>query len=223
MKPQLSITLFFLVLFFIPGPVWTLTDDQATLDAVQKQYEATRTFQARFIQSSFVKMMNQTQKSEGSVQIKKPGKMKWVYKAPDPQILVSNEKTLWLYVPDEQQVTVMPMDNVYSTNTPALFLAGKGKLAEAFDVVQVIRQPDQTLVVLAPKEEDHSLDRLVLYVDPSNYQILGSSVYDKLGNKTEIRFKNIEVNVEIPEDTFRFKVPEGVELLDYTSTPQTNH
>jgi outer membrane lipoprotein-sorting protein len=41
-------------------------------------------------------------------------------------------------------------------------------------------------------------------------------VYDKLGNKTEIRFSNIKTNREIPETTFQFQAPTNVEVLDYT-------
>ena len=49
-------------------------------------------------------MINQVQETRGEVQIKKPGKMKWVYNSPDPQILVSNEKTLWLYAPQAERI-----------------------------------------------------------------------------------------------------------------------
>ena len=165
-------------------------------------------------------MMNRTQESKGTVIIKKPGKMKWVYRAPDPQVLVSNNQTLWLYIPEEEQVTKIPVDSIYSSNTPALFLAGKGKLTDAFNVAQVIWEEDQIAVVLVPKEEDHSLARLVLYADNKTYQITGSTVYDKLGNKSEIRFSKIRINEEIPEETFSFKIPAGVEVLDYTPGPQ---
>jgi len=193
------------------------SEEQEALDAIQKQYESVSTFTAKFRQKSYVKMMNQALETKGRVQIKKPGKMKWVYNAPDPQVLVSNNKVLWLYVPNEQQVTKVPIDSIYSSNTPALFLAGKGKLSDSFNVVKVSRENNSIVVVLIPIEEDNSLDRLVLFADNKNYQITGSSVYDKLGNKTEIQFSDIRVNVKIPESTFRFKIPQDVELLDYTA------
>jgi len=163
--------------------------------------------------------MNQTQQAMGQVLIQKPGKMRWVYTAPDPQILVSDQKTLWLYVPEDEQVTKVPVESIYSSNTPALFLAGRGKLTEIFNVLQIMEEGNEITVVLGPKNEDQSLDRLVLYVDNKNYQITGSTVYDKLGNRTDIRFKNIVVNVDIPAEKFQFNIPEGVELLDFTAKP----
>lgn len=195
----------------------TASEEQEALDAIQKQYESVKTITARFVQKSYVKTMNQTLEARGKVQIKKPGKMKWVYNAPEPQVLVSNEKILWLYIPDEGQVTKVPVESIYSSNTPALFLAGKGKLTDSFDVMKVSTDKDQITVVLTPKEEDNSVDRLALVANSKSYQIVGSTVYDKLGNRTEVNFSDIQVNKKISETTFQFEVPEGVELLDYSS------
>ena len=212
----------YLVLFIIlilPVSLFAETSDQQALDAIQSQYEKILTFEADFTQRSYVKMMNQTQDVKGRVQIKKPGKMRWVYGAPDTQILISNEKTLWLYVPDEEQATKVPVESIYSSNTPALFLAGRGKLTHAFDVESVSQEDKNILVSLVPKSAEQGLARLVLQADKKNYQITGSTVYDKLGNKTEIRFNRIQVNHEISEEQFQLKTPPGVEILDYTQTP----
>jgi outer membrane lipoprotein carrier protein len=211
-----------LVLFIIlilPVSLFAETSDQQALDAIQSQYEKILTFEADFTQRSYVKMMNQTQDVKGRVQIKKPGKMRWVYGAPDTQILISNEKTLWLYVPDEEQATKVPVESIYSSNTPALFLAGRGKLTHAFDVESVSQEDKNILVSLVPKSAEQGLARLVLQADKKNYQITGSTVYDKLGNKTEIRFNRIQVNHKISEEQFQLKTPPGVEILDYTQTP----
>jgi len=193
------------------------SEEQEALDAIQKQYESVKTITANFVQKSYVRTMNQTLEARGVVKIKKPGKMKWVYNAPEPQVLVSNKKILWLYIPDEGQVTKVPVESIYSSNTPALFLAGKGKLTDSFDVMKVSKEKGLITVILIPKDEDNSVDQLALVANSKSYQIVGSTVYDKLGNKTEINFSDVRVNEKIPESTFQFEVPEGVELLDYSS------
>jgi outer membrane lipoprotein carrier protein len=192
------------------------TPEQHALDAIQKNYEKVLTYEAEFIQKSYIKMMDKTQDVKGTVSIKKPGKMKWSYGAPDIQILISNGNTLWLYVPDEEQATKIPIESIYSSNTPALFLAGKGKLTQSFNVESVNLGKDSLSITLTPKEDDQSLTRLKLFANKKNYQITGSTVYDKLGNITEIRFSNIKANRAIPEKTFQFQAPANVEVLDYT-------
>ena len=206
-------------LLALPGTLFSETSEQQALDAIQRQYEKVSTFEADFTQRSYVKMMNQTHSVKGTVKIKKPGKMKWVYGAPDTQILISDGKNLWLYVPEEEQATKVPVESIYSSNTPALFLAGKGKLTRSFNVESVSQENQNILVTLVPKNEDQGLARLILHADKKNYQITGSTVYDKLGNKTEIRFSRIRINREIPEEQFQLKTPPGVEILDYTRTP----
>ena len=206
-------------LLALPGTLFSETSEQQALDAIQRQYEKVSTFEADFTQRSYVKMMNQTQSIKGTVKIKKPGKMKWVYGAPDTQILISDGKNLWLYVPEEEQATKVPVESIYSSNTPALFLAGKGKLTRSFNVESVSQENQNILVTLVPKNEDQGLARLILHADKKNYQITGSTVYDKLGNKTEIRFSRIRINREILEEQFQLRTPPGVEILDYTQTP----
>ena len=206
-------------ILIIPRTLLAETSDQQALDAIQKQYEKILTFEANFIQESYIRMMDQTQRVEGQVKIKKPGKMRWVYGAPDEQILISDKNTLWLYIPEEEQATKVPVESIYSSNTPALFLAGQGKLTQSFNIESVNQEKKKIIVTLIPKTAQQSLARLVLFADKKNYQITGSTVYDKLGNKTEIRFNRIQVNHEISEEQFQLKTPPGVEILDYTQTP----
>jgi outer membrane lipoprotein carrier protein len=164
-------------------------------------------------------MLNRTEITRGNVQIKKPGKMKWVYNSPDPQVLISDQKNLWLYIPEEEQVTKMPIESVYSSNSPALFLAGQAILTDIFNVVQVLTEKDKFVAVFTPKEVESSLSRLVLRANKNSYQITGATVYDKLGNKTAIKFRSIRINEEIPESVFNFEVPAGVEIQDFTPSP----
>ena len=203
----------------IPRTLLADTSDQQALDAIQNHYEKILTFEANFIQESYIRMMNQTQSVEGKVKIKKPGKMRWVYGAPEEQVLISDENTLWLYIPEEEQATKVPVESIYSSNTPALFLAGQGKLTEAFKVESVNQEKKKIIVTLIPKTAQQSLARLVLFADKKNYQITGSTVYDKLGNKTTIRFNQIRVNKKISEKQFQLNTPPNVEILDYTQTP----
>ena len=195
------------------------TLEQEALDAVQSNYEKILTFEAEFAQKSYVKMMDETQHAKGTVSIKKPGRMKWIYGAPDTQVLISNGKTLWHYVADEEQVTKIPIESIYSSNTPALFLAGQGNLIQTFNVESVSLETNPISITLTPKKDDQALTRLQLFANNKNYQITGSTVYDKLGNKTEIHFSKIKTNRAIPEKTFQFQAPPNVEVLDYTKNP----
>ena len=206
-----------LILLWASPPSAMALDATAIVDAIQKQYDATHTFQARFVQKSYLRILDQSQHAQGTVSIKKPGKMRWEYNAPDRQILVSNDQALWLYLPDEQQVTKMKVQSIYSSNTPALFLAGRGQLTESFTIKKVTEQDGVYIVELIPRDKAQNLTKMVLLANKKNFQIIGSRVYDNLGNKTEMIFSDIRRNPALDDATFQFEVPRGVELIDLSS------
>ncbi|MGY8766301.1 MAG: LolA family protein, partial [Nitrospinaceae bacterium] len=84
---------------------------------------------------------------------------------------------------------------------------------------EVITGKNIYTVALSPKEAKSDLNRLILRANKNNYQIIGVTVYDDLGNKTQIKFKNIRINEQIAESIFDFKVPAGVEIQDFTPNP----
>lgn len=220
-RHSFSILSLFLFFMLLPGPLLAAGPDaEATVEQVQKRYDATKSLKADFVQKSFLKVMGQSQIARGQVLIKKPGMMKWNYTAPDPQLLVSNEDNLWLYLPEDKQVTRMKIESVYSSNAPALFLAGKGRLTQSFNVSQVMDLGDYFKITLYPRENDQDVDHLVLFADKKSFQILGSSVYDKLGNHTEMQFTNIQLNPPLEDGAFRFEAPPGVEVIDYSNLNQ---
>jgi outer membrane lipoprotein carrier protein len=219
MKRQFKLLFIFFILCW-DVPVWALSEELRIVNAIQKSYESVLTLKAKFVQKAFVKMINRTEITKGNVQIKKPGKMKWVYNSPDTEILISDQKNLWLYTPEEEQATKIPIESVYSSNTPALFLAGQGVLTDMFDIMQVRAEKDKFVVTFTPKEVESNLSRLILRANKNNYQITGATVYDRLGNETSIRFRSIRINEKIPENVFNFEVPAGIEIQDFTSSPK---
>ncbi|MDH5790388.1 MAG: outer-membrane lipoprotein carrier protein LolA, partial [Nitrospinota bacterium] len=68
-----------------------------------------------------------------------------------------------------------------------------------------------------PREKAQNLSKMVLLADKKNYQIVGSRVYDNLGNKTEMLFSNTRINPNLENILFQFKVPKGVEIIDLTA------
>ena len=45
------------------------------------------------------------------------------------------------------------------------------------------------------------------------FDIVEAAVTDPIGNVTTLSFSNIQRNVDVPEDEFRFVVPEGVDVV----------
>src|SRR5512142_1471738 len=102
--------------------------------AVQKNYDAVRDFSADFVHTYVGGVLGQRVTERGTVEIKKPGKMRWSYTSPEKKLFVSDGVKLYSYVPQDKQVTINGVPTGDDTSTPTLFLAGKGNLTRDFTV-----------------------------------------------------------------------------------------
>jgi outer membrane lipoprotein carrier protein len=183
------------------------------IQRVQQRYEETVTLQADFQQTSFIKTAGETQRSRGKVFIKKPGMMRWEYQQGGTQLLVTDGEFLWFYLPEEKQAIKEQIGQIFSARAPTLFLAGKGKLEEIFDIESVEEQQTYPALKLFPKEPHPTLQELVLHFDPQTWNIVESRIIDFVGNVTTLRFTNILVNGALSPGLFRFEPPPGTEVI----------
>ena len=185
---------------------------------MQATYENTQDLKAKFVQELFIKSIKKTEREEGTVYFKNPGKMLWDYAKPKSKKLVINPQKAWLYVPEDHVVYVQDAVNVYKSKVIIRFLSGIGKLGEDFQMKysepDTVDREGHYLLTLIPKTSDVGIDKLYLVIDPSNLQILQCSFTDTFGNVTRIRFRNIKINSQLSESLFSFKPPRGVEIFN---------
>jgi len=182
---------------------------------VQEQYEIHSDFKARFLQESLIKSLGKKQQAEGMVYFKKPGKMRWIYRKPTKQEIISDGKTLWTYRPEDKQVIVTRMAQAFQSKAPSTFLAGIGNLQRDFQA-QFVREPtpasDYSLE-LTPLESQGSLEKLFLLVDRETFSILQAKIQDPMGNITQINFSKIQFDNNLSDSLFTFSPPKGVEVF----------
>src|SRR5258705_850297 len=108
-----------------------------TLDEVVNGVESTYgkivDLRAEFTQTARNKRLGQDIKAQGTVLLKKGGKMRWDYKSPAPQQIVSDGTSLWVYTPELNQVNKGNAPKALA-GPAGSFLSGLGKLREEFTV-----------------------------------------------------------------------------------------
>ena len=103
-------------------------------EAVQKKYEAVKDFSSEFSHTYRGVALKKQITEHGTLLIKKPGKMRWTYAAPDNNVFVSDGTKFYSYIPADKQVTISDIPADDAASKPALFLAGKGNLTRDFTV-----------------------------------------------------------------------------------------
>jgi outer membrane lipoprotein carrier protein len=153
----------------------------------------------------------------GQLIVKKPGKMRWEYKAPEEKLFVSDGLKIYSYVPQDRQVVVTAVPPDDEANTPALFLAGKGNITRDFAVLDAevpAGMPAGTRTLkLVPKTRQPEYDALLLSVDPATLAMRGLQWVDPQGGVSSLSFTNLKENLGIADKQFAFNVPRGVDVV----------
>lgn len=181
---------------------------------LQKRYDATADFTADFSQQVEVATLGKALESSGRVFFKRPGRMRWEYLKPEPQTIVADGHTLWVYQPEHHQVLKAPFRAAFQSTTPVSFLLGVGRLTADFTPSLLPPPgPDVLRLKLVPKQ-DRQIGVLLLDVRRDTYDIVGAEVVDPLGNVTRLAFSNMKRGVGLADSRFTFEVPPGTDVVE---------
>ena len=182
---------------------------------IQARYDGVRDFEGEFTQTYEGGMLRTKTTERGTVVIKRPGKMRWVYTAPERKEFVSDGTKIYAYFPADKQVIVSPAPTGADT-TPALFLTGQANLVRDFEAsaMEIPGTPPGHLgVKFVAKKPDPDFEWLAVSVDPASYQIQQLVALDRQGGRSTFVFRNLREN-RAPSDTiFVFRVPRGVDVV----------
>ena len=182
---------------------------------VQKFYDKTKSFRAKFKQRYRVKAYNKRKDSKGTVTFKKPGKMSWRYSNNGNRV-VSDGKIIKIYESDNKQMYEQSMKK--SQYPAALaFLVGGGKLRKSFKLrklnAKAMRFEGGYVLEGVPKKATPAYKKILLYVDAKTYQVRRVLLLDAQGNRNRFDFLAPKVNQKIPAGEFKFRPPAGTQIV----------
>ncbi|MCM0081303.1 outer membrane lipoprotein carrier protein LolA [Geomonas sp. Red32] len=233
MKIAKTVTLSLLVLLM--GSTLSLAADlPQVVRTLEQGYATLHDLKADFSQRTTIKAMKREEKGGGELYIKKgSGKdamFRFDYTKPKQQI-VSNGKKVWYYLPDQKQVMVMDLAQLFREgNGVAMnYLTGLGHVSKDFDIAFAKESRDRKgnyVLELTPKSKNPAMAKLQLVIDGSAvesmvsrgeastpFPVLASTVIDHAGNVTRMEYSGVRTNRGIDAGRFNFKVPAGVEVV----------
>lgn len=237
MKTFARLTGLLLLMALLSAPALA-SEKQATLKevvaALEKSYATLRDVQADFTQKTVIAAIKKEQRGNGEVLLKRPASatamFRFNYTKPKQQI-VSNGKQVWFYIPDNRQVMVSSVADMFKGgNSIALsYLTGLGHVSRDFTITFAKEPRDKNgnyQLVLIPRKPSPVLAKLQLSVAARAvedflrdgtvkdiFPVAASVIYDAGGNETRIDYGATRVNRGIDNSRFNFKIPEGVEII----------
>ncbi|PYR79571.1 MAG: outer membrane lipoprotein carrier protein LolA [Acidobacteria bacterium] len=182
--------------------------------ALQRKYDQVHSFTADFVHHYEGGVLRKKLTERGTVQVKKPGRMRWEYKVPEEKLFVSDGHKIYSYVPADKQVIVSNVPGDDQATTAVLFLAGKGNLTRDFTASFTSGGDAKTWALkLEPKTPQREYDWLVIVVDRDSMQIRALTAADNEGTRSTFQFSNLRENVDVPDKQFVFKIPRGADVI----------
>ncbi len=185
-----------------------------TARALQQNYDRVRDFTADFTHTYEGGVLKKKSTEKGTVQIKKPGKMRWEYTAPEKKTFVSDGVQIYSYVPADKQGIHSPVPKDDEATTAILFLAGKGNLLRDFEVSYAEAPSTDTVALrLDPRKKQRDYDWLIVAVDKTSMQIRQLTAADQQGGHSTFQFSNYRENTGLADSVFTFKFPKGTDVI----------
>lgn len=180
------------------------------VQAVEAHYREIVDLTAKVVQKNFLRSVEKTQRFEGSLAIKRPGKLRLEYT--NGQVIVVDGKEAWFYSKKSSQAIRRTFKDFEQANIPVAFLLGAGAIRQDFDV-SVPEADKPRMLDLVPKKPGAAMKKLRLHAD-ENGRISRMIVYDRSGNTSDVQFSDVKEDANIDDGQFRFKVPKGTEVIE---------
>ena len=169
----------------LAAPVWAAslgdvisaleTPFQTKTDKEMRIYD----YSADFFQESKIASLDRLQRASGEVKVAfdyqrtdtvPRVKFHWQYEQPTTQEIVSDAKTLWVYLPENNQViqSDIEMVNRSRQSDPMTFLTGLGNLSRDFSIRWAVPNNDvdgNHVLELVPRRVSSLINRMIIVVD----------------------------------------------------------
>jgi outer membrane lipoprotein carrier protein len=219
---RLGLTALLLVGHILGARVWleaqggapAAPNAEALAKALQQRYQTIKDFSGDFVHTYRGGALRTQTSERGTVRIKKPGMMRWIYTAPERKEFVSDGRKIYSHIPADRQVLVSDVPPDGDASTPALFLSGKGDIARDFTPAIVQSPvPDSIGLKLTPKRREAQYDYFIVAVTQPGLQIRALATHDLQGGDSVISFMNLKENQGISDKEFAFRIPKGADVI----------
>ena len=192
------------------------TDPVALAAKVQQRYNGIKDIQADFVQTYEGGVLRTRTTERGTVAIKRPGKMRFIYTKPEKKEFVSDGARLYAHMVADKQVIVSPAPGPDQGDIPAMFLAGQSDLTRDYTPAFTPlpgAAPGLVTLQLVPRKKSAEYESIGIGVDAKTLQIQFLTAVDTQGGRSSFSFANVKENAGLSDKEFVFRIPRGVDVV----------
>jgi len=185
------------------------------LREVEERYSQGATLRAQFEQKELVASMNRVKQTRGTIEVKRPDKLRWETVGQDANLLVSDGKKFWFYTPpfDEGERGQLIEHKAGQVNSKLAQHLISGSFSAARDMK--IETIDASRFRLLPKKGSAGTVKAAeITIDPVLKEIRQVRLEHRGGNQSDITLSKIEIGAALGDERFSFKAPPNTDRVD---------
>jgi outer membrane lipoprotein carrier protein len=185
--------------------------EAAIVKRVDDHYNRLTSLRARYVEHYAGMGMDRTE--SGTLELAKPGRMRWSYDKPVGKVFVLDGKFAWSYTPGDAQVERVAAKKLDDLRSPLRFLLGHTQLGKELNGLTVTAVGENFRIAGVPKGMGERVRLLSLLVDAAG-AIQRMRLEEVDGAATEFSFSEMREGGVIPAKDFVFVVPDGVGVVE---------
>jgi len=199
--------LIILLLFLFANPI--LAQDTA-LSKLNKAYKNINDASGSFIQTSYIKDLDKTQKFKGRFFIK-GDKIRWQYEGEFPQVIFLNRETLIVYDRKRKQAIQSIFSEEKYGQLPIALLSRMADFEKDFEITE----KSENTLILIPKTKMGNIKKIEITIQDEDFPIKLLKFIDTSVNTVRIDFYSVTINKNLKDSIFQFIPKKDDTVLKY--------
>jgi outer membrane lipoprotein carrier protein len=210
-----------ILLFMVAAGAYAFKFDFTTVsdivDNIRSSFGKIETYQADFTIVS--EKMGKTVQQKGIIKYKANNKLSIEFSQPFGQKIVSNGKTMWIYIPSMNVVAEQDLNSdtgIFASGTKSglswLFSKYHYRFASKDQPERLDDGTKRYTLILKQKESRSGFRSMKLWVS-ERYFIVRAQGETSTGKKVDISFSDLKTNISIPGGDFKFDIPAHARVI----------
>jgi len=176
---------------------------QAGVAEVEKYFNNIRTLQARFVQTNPNGSVMQ-----GTLYLRRPGRMRFEYDAPSQLKIVADGSQVTMWDPPNRDFGQWPIGW-----TAASFLVKEPFQLSGDLTVESMQRQDGLLALTVVQTRKPQEGKIIVRVSENPMQLRGWSIIDNRGNKVDVTLTDFKTGTQLADSLFKYDGPDAGQIL----------
>jgi outer membrane lipoprotein carrier protein len=185
---------------------------EEVLENMREKYESIEDAEIRFTQRVRFSMANIEQKISGLLTMKRENRYRVEL---DDRTIVTDGRTVWSYSRPNNQVLIddFAMDD-RSFSPENILVRAPSEFVPTLLGEERFRDIEFTVIKLVPRDDQAFMQSMKVWVDPDSWLMGKVELVDANGKETTYIVEEIRINTDVDDNLFRFRIPDGVDVVD---------